>query len=108
MTESLDEVAHAILVLRFDDRKSRYVTDLGSDHRDDTAHALYQRFLAMLEEKAEGRILEIGSRARSGTVQTSHLPANWSYTGVDVVKGPNVDVRRRRAPSVAASERTAV
>jgi len=92
VSESPDEVAHAILVLRFDDREPRYVTDLGSDHRDEGAHALYRRFLAMLEEKGDGRLLEIGSRARSGTIQTSHFPANWTYTGVDLIKGPNVDI----------------
>jgi hypothetical protein len=92
VTESLDEVAHATLVLRFDGREPRYVTDLGGDHQDDGAHALYRRFLAMLAEKGEGKLLEIGSRARSGIVQTSHVPANWTYTGVDLIEGPNVDV----------------
>ena len=37
------------------------------------------------------RVLEIGSRARSGVVRR-HLFAGKQYTGLDILEGPNVDV----------------
>jgi SAM-dependent methyltransferase len=58
---------------------------------DDPAHALTDRFLRMLGERGSGRILEIGSRARSGIVRRSYVPETWSYEGLDIVAGPNVD-----------------
>lgn len=39
-----------------------------------------------------GRLLEIGSRARSGNVYKSLFSDKVEYTGLDVTDGPNVDV----------------
>jgi SAM-dependent methyltransferase len=39
-----------------------------------------------------GRVLEIGSRARSGTVYRGIVPSHLAYTGLDILEGPNVDV----------------
>jgi SAM-dependent methyltransferase len=41
---------------------------------------------------AGARILEIGSRARSGIVRRDLFPAGAEYVGFDIVAGPNVDV----------------
>jgi SAM-dependent methyltransferase len=38
------------------------------------------------------RMLEIGSRARSGIVRRSLFPDTMEYVGFDIVAGPNVDV----------------
>ncbi len=40
-----------------------------------------------------GRLLELGSRARSGVVHRDRfLPPGWDYVGFDLLPGPNVDV----------------
>jgi hypothetical protein len=38
------------------------------------------------------KVLEIGSRARSGNVRSSSFPASVQYTGFDIAPGENVDV----------------
>lgn len=38
------------------------------------------------------RVLEIGSRARSGTTHRDKLPPQTRYSGCDIMAGPNVDV----------------
>lgn len=44
------------------------------------------------ETKRGGRLLEIGSRARSGYTYRHLFSSAVAYTGVDVAAGPNVDV----------------
>lgn len=51
---------------------------------------MYGEFLARLP--AQGRFLEVGSRARSGVSRRNDLPEGWSYTGMDIMPGENVDV----------------
>jgi len=40
----------------------------------------------------DSRLLEIGSRARSGTVYRDWFPELQHYTGIDIATGPNVDI----------------
>lgn len=56
----------------------------------DPARDMISRFLGALP--AEGELLEIGSRARSGVTRRDLLPPAWDYVGLDVLDGPNVDV----------------
>ncbi|WP_396593663.1 methyltransferase domain-containing protein [Brevundimonas sp. R86498] len=56
----------------------------------DLAHGLYPRFFEALPKT--GALLEIGSRARSGFSRREMTPAGWTYTGLDVLDGENVDV----------------
>ena len=58
----------------------------------DPAAPLIARFGTELARRGPGRLLEIGSRARSGTDYRDLVPPGWEYTGVDVKPGPNVDV----------------
>lgn len=48
------------------------------------------RFRAATE--AGGRVLEIGSRARSGNTYHKLIAPNATYTGLDVMDGPNVHI----------------
>lgn len=59
----------------------------------DPTNGVREEFLALLRSnKPTGRFLEIGSRARSGVVRRGLVPKNWTYTGVDIMAGENVDV----------------
>ena len=65
---------------------------MGQDRADNTCSTMMPRFFKMLADLRPGRLLEIGSRARTGTVLTANLPPGWTYTGLDIVEAPNVDV----------------
>jgi SAM-dependent methyltransferase len=43
-----------------------------------------------------GKVLDVGSYGVNGTYRELFDPKIWSYTGLDVVSGPNVDVVARR------------
>ncbi len=58
----------------------------------DPAAALFDRFSAELHARPPGRVLEIGSRARSGNEYKHIVPPTWDYVGLDVMEGPNVDL----------------
>jgi hypothetical protein len=59
----------------------------------DPGGRLFGRFASELRSRPPGRVLEIGSRARSGTVYRGALvPDSWDYTGLDIRDGPNVDI----------------
>ncbi|ACA18586.1 Methyltransferase type 11 [Methylobacterium sp. 4-46] len=53
--------------------------------------AMQDRFRAEVASR-KGRFLEIGSRARSGTVYRDAFPQDIAYVGLDITAGPNVDV----------------
>jgi SAM-dependent methyltransferase len=57
----------------------------------DPAHAVFERFVEAVNAFDRPRILELGSRARSGNVRTHHFP-RAEYVGFDVIAGRNVDV----------------
>lgn len=58
----------------------------------DPAAALFHRFGQELAARPPGKLLEIGSRARSGNEYKHIVPPGWEYVGFDLVEGPNVDV----------------
>jgi hypothetical protein len=60
--------------------------------RGDQSGQLFGRFIEEMVKMPRGRVLEIGSRARSGTVYRGIVPAHLAYTGLDIREGPNVDV----------------
>src|SRR5436190_3112289 len=60
--------------------------------RQDPSGAVFYRFLEELKAMPAPRVLEIGSRARSGNTYLDFLPDGVDYVGVDVKEGPNVDV----------------
>ncbi len=55
------------------------------------AGALFDEFLDRVRSMQSPKILEIGSRARSGITRRQLLPAEARYLGVDIMDGPNVD-----------------
>lgn len=56
------------------------------------AHVLMNDFAADVAAHPGSSMIEIGSRARSGTVYKSKFPSLGKYVGMDVTDGPNVDV----------------
>lgn len=58
----------------------------------DPSGGIMDRFFAQLAQRPAGHLLEVGSRARTGTTYTSRLPPGWRYTGFDAMDGPNVDI----------------
>ena len=59
---------------------------------DDRFFLCWEHFIAALNQLPDGRVLEIGSRARSGTTQRHRIPARFDYVGLDILPGPNVDL----------------
>jgi len=55
------------------------------------SHAVFQRFVDEVNALSRPRLLEVGSRARSGTVQRQRFP-HAEYVGFDVMPGENVEV----------------
>ena len=53
--------------------------------------ALQNQFKALLAERPAPKLIEIGSRARSGVTYRHMFPADCRYFGVDIAPGPNVD-----------------
>jgi SAM-dependent methyltransferase len=58
----------------------------------DPYHSLQTRFYGQLRALQAGRILEIGSRNRSGIVRKGLIPPQLEYVGLDILPGENVDV----------------
>lgn len=54
-------------------------------------HAMWNGFLALANESG-GRMLEVGSRDRSGNSYRSQFPGITEWVGLDVMDGPGVDV----------------
>jgi hypothetical protein len=85
------DVARAVLRVTFQDGAAVSIGDLGQPV-DDPAHRLVSQFQIMLRERQAGRLLEVGSRARSGVIRKNFKPAAWEYSGFDILAGTNVDV----------------
>lgn len=51
----------------------------------------YLRFFNEINASPSPKVLEIGSRARSGITRRELIP-NANYTGIDIYGGPNVDI----------------
>ena len=58
----------------------------------DPYHALQARFYGQLRALQAGRVLEIGSRNRSGIVRKGLIPTQLEYVGLDILPGENVDL----------------
>ena len=58
----------------------------------DPSGAVFNSFLDRVRAMPSPRVLEIGSRARSGTTYRHFLPEDVDYVGADMKEGPNVDV----------------
>lgn len=58
----------------------------------DPARDVQSQFAAAVADRTAGRFLELGSRARSGLVHNAFVPADWTYVGMDIVEGTNVDL----------------
>jgi SAM-dependent methyltransferase len=61
------------------------------DARPEPSHALFERFVTQVNALERPRVLEIGARARSGTVHAHRFPGA-EYVGFDVLAGENVQV----------------
>lgn len=70
----------------FDNPAIRFRVD--SDKNFDAMTASFRNTVA----NKGGRLLEIGSRARSGSIYRRWFPDDIDYVGMDVAAGPNVDV----------------
>lgn len=77
----------------FDDGHHAVFTELGvREILQDRGHRLFPEFVQRIRGLPAGRLLEIGSRARSGVSRREVAPADWGYVGLDIVEGVNVDV----------------
>ena len=85
------EIAHARLRATLDDATVAEFEGLGSAVTD-PAHDLSRHFQAAMAARPPGRLLEIGSRARSGVTRRDWAQPGWDYSGFDIKSGPNVDV----------------
>jgi 2-polyprenyl-3-methyl-5-hydroxy-6-metoxy-1,4-benzoquinol methylase len=90
INESHENIMKARLVVRTKNNCNYIIENLAQPA--EPTQWLQDEFLACLGKKETGRLLEIGSRARSGVVRRNLAPQGWSYTGLDVMSGSNVDV----------------
>ncbi len=89
---SMDVLVQGSLRIRFENRTEFEIQLRDQANLNNPVHLLHQAFLSLLGTKTAGRLLEIGSRARSGITRRHLTPANWEYTGLDILAGENVDV----------------
>lgn len=82
----------SLLVIQADGTQVVIQHPAGFPNLDGIGGLLYGRFLDRVANLAPGNFLEIGARARSGVVRKGHIPDTWTYVGLDVVAGENVDV----------------
>ena len=62
------------------------------DTSQDPYHKIFRSFIEETERRPPGRMLEVGSRARSGNVYKGLFRNFKEYVGLDIIEGPNVDV----------------
>jgi hypothetical protein len=55
-------------------------------------HRVFHGFSSHINGLAEGTVIELGARARSGNIRRSLIAPQLKYIGVDVLDGPNVDL----------------
>jgi hypothetical protein len=88
-----EDITHGRIVIDFADDSRHEVEDLGlTGVATDPAHAETQRFFERLRLMQPGKLLEVGSRARSGITRRSLIPDSWQYVGFDILAGENVSV----------------
>jgi Methyltransferase domain len=88
---SADQARRSALLFRGEGR-SALIAEPTRTLSSDPFHQLFPRFQRMVQAMPRPMIVEIGSRARSGNVNTGWLPEGATYRGFDIVEGPNVDV----------------
>lgn len=77
----------------FEDGCEQCFEDLGiPEILRDRGHRLFPEFVERVRGMPAGRMLEIGSRARSGISRRDVAPSGWEYVGLDIMEGPNVDI----------------
>ena len=69
---------------------ARALIDL--DTSQDPYHKILRSFIEETDRQPAGRILEVGSRARSGNVNKGLFRNYQKYVGLDIIEGENVDV----------------
>jgi len=84
-----EALADAHLAILYADGRITGIVDLAG-RQPNPAAALTAKFVAILHDSPGRRLLEVGSRARSGLVRRDLVPEAWSYTGLDVMARPNV------------------
>jgi hypothetical protein len=62
------------------------------DTSGDPYHKIFRSFIEETKRRPAGRILEVGSRARSGNIYKGSFPNYSEYVGLDIIAGENVDV----------------
>jgi hypothetical protein len=87
------EAAAAIaLFVHFKDDHLNIANPAAARLQSDRFVASEQPFSEAIRAAPHGRVLEIGSRARSGITRRELFPATMEYVGFDIAPGPNVDV----------------
>ena len=71
---------------------SSHVRPLAAADPNDTVLPLVDRFFEEVRSCPSGRLLEIGSRNRTGAMWRNAVPETWRYTGFDILDGENVDI----------------
>lgn len=85
------DIGQTVMVVLYHDGESRILGNLGLSSGQGAAD-LILRFRELMSRMHSGNLLEVGSRARSGTIRRNLTPTGWDYHGVDIVTGPNADV----------------
>jgi Methyltransferase domain len=81
------------LTFTLSDESRHTIGDLGGKAFSiDPCQRLIARFFDSLEASGFRSVLEVGSRNRTGQIQRGRIPQNWTYTGLDVLAGENVDI----------------
>lgn len=87
------EFSEPVIVVMLDDgRRVRFDAPGITEILAERGHRLFPEFAERIRAMPQGRMLEIGSRARSGVIRRGLAPPAWGYVGMDIVPGPNVDV----------------
>ncbi|HEY1794394.1 MAG TPA: methyltransferase domain-containing protein [Opitutaceae bacterium] len=87
-----EQVEKMRLVFNYADGHCEWRNSAGAFTADDPFLNSEAEFWAAVKAAPGGRVLEIGSRARSGITRRDLFPASAAYVGFDIVEGPNVDV----------------
>lgn len=92
VSEPHEDIFRAALIVQTTSGKT-YRVDKIENRNPNSAFQVGTKFKKLISEINHiGQFLEVGSRARSGIVRREIMPSGWSYTGLDVMDGENVDV----------------
>ena len=85
-------VAKISLVFDYDDARFTLAAPTSEGHAQDAFLNSEAGFWSAVHANPTARVLEIGSRARSGINRRGLFPATCDYTGFDILAGENVNV----------------